>query len=48
MLQILHAAQRTRRHAGPEQQLGDHLEEALYFAGRQLAQTASDALHGRR
>jgi hypothetical protein len=48
VLQILHAAQRTRRHAGPEQQLGDHLEEALYFAGRQLAQTASDALHGRR
>lgn len=47
ILQILHAAQMTRRHAGPEQHLGDHLEEALFHAGRQLAETALNALHGR-
>jgi len=47
VLQILHAAHLTRLHAGPEQQLGDHLEDALFHAGRQLAETAADALHGR-
>lgn len=48
LLQILHAAHLTRRHAGPEQQLGDHLEDALFLAGRELAESAQDALHGRR
>ncbi len=48
ILQILHAAHLTRQHAGPDQQLGDHLQGALLQAGRQLAQTACDAVHGRR
>lgn len=48
VLQILHAAHLSRRHAGPEQHLGEHLEDALFHAGRQLAETARDALHGQR
>lgn len=48
ILQILHAAQLARRHAGPEQHLGDHIEDALFHAGRELADAAAHALAGRR
>ncbi|GAB3044703.1 hypothetical protein [Stenotrophomonas tumulicola] len=48
LLQILHAAHLTRRHAGPEQQLGDHLEGLLFLAASELVEDAMGALHGRR
>lgn len=48
ILQILQAAHLTRQHAGPEQQLGAHLQDALFQAARQLAVAAQDALHARR
>ena len=48
VMQLLHAAQQTRLHGGPGQELGDRMEDGLLLAGRELVQSMEDALGGGR